>query len=757
MLNQHRHLAVPLSDWLKIGDCVLDLPRREIACPQRAQPLRITVKAQQVLMALVSQHGKVVSREALIEWVWPDTLPTDDVLTQAIAQLRKAFCEDRDAPRYLETIAKGGYRLLAPLQWLEGPEGEALAQSAPTAAQIEPATAVAPVAAETAAPAPLPPPQARGAYVWGALAALIAVAAIGAGWFARDRPEKTTAAKSAAPTLAERTGMAKVPLEYRRITSSPDNEAWPSVSPDGSQVVYSVYKRDSATLMVQTTSPVPARALTTIVPGRSDVMAAWSPDGRQLLFMRVESDSACKLMLMPSSGGDARPLADCVPNPMTTTYSWHPDARHIVARGMRTAAGDAATIQVLDLATGNWERLNYAHGERDIDTSPAYSPDGKWIAFQRNFSLADLWRMPAAGGRPQRLTHMKLNIYGFAWTPDSRRIVFSGYRSSGPNLLAVDVDDGQLLDLTVPGYDVTAPSIALKASSLAFMLSKSTSALYSLPLRPGAEAAPAPAFASTGTDMLPAVSPDGRQIAFYSDRSAQLGLWLGELGRPESLRWIEGFLPLPRYAPVWSADSRRMLVIGQDDGRSSLYEVVPGNGQVRKLAVPLESPIRADYLPDPDRLLVVADQGAGRLGLTLYDRRATPWRVLATIDDVVYASVDAAHGRVVFTRPQQSGLWQADLELRDIKALAKRPAPGAPSSRRLVVKRDGVWLAAADERCGLLWIGLEGQAPPRCLHKGDLGQTSVTYDGARDRLYFSSEREQSPDIGWAPLPAAKPR
>ena len=121
MLNQHIHTVIPESDHLRIGDCVLDLPRREIASPRADAPMRITVKSLQVLLMLVSQQGKVVSREALIEWVWADTMPSDDVLTQAITQLRKAFGDDRGAPRYLETIAKGGYRLLAPVEWILPP------------------------------------------------------------------------------------------------------------------------------------------------------------------------------------------------------------------------------------------------------------------------------------------------------------------------------------------------------------------------------------------------------------------------------------------------------------------------------------------------------------------------------------------------------------------------------------------------------------------------------------------------------------
>ena len=72
-----------------------------------------------VLLVLVENADKlVVSRDALLAEVWPDTLPTDDVITQAITQLRKAFGQERGDPRYIETIAKNGYRLLAPVELL---------------------------------------------------------------------------------------------------------------------------------------------------------------------------------------------------------------------------------------------------------------------------------------------------------------------------------------------------------------------------------------------------------------------------------------------------------------------------------------------------------------------------------------------------------------------------------------------------------------------------------------------------------------
>ena len=109
-------VAGTVPDSLRVGECSVDVPLREILAPGVRRAMRVTPKAMAVLLVLVENAGRVVTRDTLIARVWPDTLPTDDVLTQAITQLRKAFGEKRGSTRYIETIAKSGYRLLAPVE-----------------------------------------------------------------------------------------------------------------------------------------------------------------------------------------------------------------------------------------------------------------------------------------------------------------------------------------------------------------------------------------------------------------------------------------------------------------------------------------------------------------------------------------------------------------------------------------------------------------------------------------------------------------
>ncbi len=102
------------SDRLRVGQCVVDVASREVHAPGAERPLRLAPKSLAVLLALARQPGQVVTREQLLAEVWPDTLPTNDVVTQAVTQLRKAFASHGgQRSEHIETIAKTGYRLMA--------------------------------------------------------------------------------------------------------------------------------------------------------------------------------------------------------------------------------------------------------------------------------------------------------------------------------------------------------------------------------------------------------------------------------------------------------------------------------------------------------------------------------------------------------------------------------------------------------------------------------------------------------------------
>jgi len=79
------------------------------------ESVHLEPKTMQVLVHLAERAGEVVPKECLISAVWTDTFVTDDVLTRAISGLRRVFCDDAKAPQVIQTIPKGGYRLIAPI------------------------------------------------------------------------------------------------------------------------------------------------------------------------------------------------------------------------------------------------------------------------------------------------------------------------------------------------------------------------------------------------------------------------------------------------------------------------------------------------------------------------------------------------------------------------------------------------------------------------------------------------------------------
>jgi DNA-binding winged helix-turn-helix (wHTH) protein len=101
---------------LQVGEQVIDVGALRVVT--RPELPRLSGKSLAVLIELVRHCGATVTRGQLLERVWAERVITPDVLTQAIAELRRAFLDDVKSPRYIETVPRVGYRLLAPVNLL---------------------------------------------------------------------------------------------------------------------------------------------------------------------------------------------------------------------------------------------------------------------------------------------------------------------------------------------------------------------------------------------------------------------------------------------------------------------------------------------------------------------------------------------------------------------------------------------------------------------------------------------------------------
>jgi DNA-binding winged helix-turn-helix (wHTH) protein len=89
------------------------------------QSVRVEPKIMQVLVTLAERPGTVLTKEHILRQVWPETFVSEEVLTRSISELRRVFEDNPREPTYIQTIPKGGYRLLAPVV-TEGPDRQTI-------------------------------------------------------------------------------------------------------------------------------------------------------------------------------------------------------------------------------------------------------------------------------------------------------------------------------------------------------------------------------------------------------------------------------------------------------------------------------------------------------------------------------------------------------------------------------------------------------------------------------------------------------
>src|SRR5262245_9357350 len=102
-----------MAGAFSVGGWHVDPSSRTLTGPNG--DVHLEPKVMQVLVLLAEHQGKVVTKELLFQTVWPEIFVGDEVLTRTISELRRALGDDAKAPRYIQTISKGGYRLIAPV------------------------------------------------------------------------------------------------------------------------------------------------------------------------------------------------------------------------------------------------------------------------------------------------------------------------------------------------------------------------------------------------------------------------------------------------------------------------------------------------------------------------------------------------------------------------------------------------------------------------------------------------------------------
>jgi len=525
--------------------------------------LRLPPKAVEFLLCLVERNGGVVQKEELHARVWPDSNVEESSLAQTASLIRKALKPGFGVAMVIETVPRRGYRLAIPAIAVEAK----LANERSSAMVVD-----GPALALLAAPPPaIPtgeavPPGGRGVLtrrhwlIGGSLVALLSAVALITVW------------KPSAPAAVH------------PLTGATGEEDDADVSADGERVVYTWRPEGSSfyNLYVKPTSGAAPTRVTNV--DADDRCPVWSPDRSMIAFSRMRPNSR-EIRVASQIGGDGVEdrlvLATAPADPALT---WSPDGKWLAYSGANPAVGGRGGISMISLETSERRQLTSPTAAYD-DSRPRFSPDGRSVAFDRYTPVTlehDIHVVPTGGGAPIRVTTVRsAGLHGLAWSEDGRDIVFASELRGNIQLFRASLAGGDAPRwIEAAGYEVSSPSVALHGHRMAFTLAYQNVDIWRIsgPIRPTAPSPPEKLIASDRASYSPQYSPDGRRIAFISNRSGSCEVWVANAdgSKPARLTSIGG---TSAGSPAWSPDGRRIAFDRRQLGEGTFdIFVVPAEG-----------------------------------------------------------------------------------------------------------------------------------------------------------------------------------
>ncbi len=314
-----------------------------------------------------------------------------------------------------------------------------------------------------------------------------------------------------------------------------------------------------------------------------DTRPAWSPDGKQIAFIRLASKTRKQLNVISVRTKEEHTIAElegmypwlCI----IPRLSWSPDGRYLFTSA-NFGPGEACGVIAVDVKTHSIRRITQPPAGVAGDLEPAVSPDGKQIAFLRNAGEmgGDIFTVGVEGGMPRRVTFDNRDIMGFCWSADGKSLLISSRRGDGVvKLWQFDRKGRPLKQLTDGTGLATFPSAAAQGNRIAFTTYRSVTNIWRAD--------------SHGESLLisddsgnsnPQLSPDGKRLVFRSDRTGAFELWTSDRDGQNGRRITHFNGPMVN-SPSWSPDGKTIAFECRPQAHSDIcLTSADGSGKVRQ-------------------------------------------------------------------------------------------------------------------------------------------------------------------------------
>jgi Tol biopolymer transport system component/DNA-binding winged helix-turn-helix (wHTH) protein len=556
--------------------------------------IRVRLQAQpfRVLICLLERPGEVVTREEIQQRLWgTDTIVDfDHSLGTAINKLREALGDSAENPRFIETLARRGYRFIAPVAVAGAPREETSGEAREISAGTQTANHAEGEAQEWVHPRAAVPRKG----VWLPMVAMVAgaIVLVGGGFFVGMR-QRT--AYTAPPLITQ------VTFSGRVSPGDPLFESFPGTATDGSRIYFPQIENGRSVLAQALIADGETSTLTLpdelAAPSLGDI----SPDGSRLLLRNhLATAPEQALWIVSTIGGTARRI----PGILAHDATWMPDGQRVLY-----ATGDDLYIA----------RDNGAESRR-FATLPGrafwlrWSPDGarlRLTLLNSETHTSTLWEIARDGSG----AHMLLGDWNSAapaeccgsWTDDGRYYVFQSARGGTSNIWAIPEHSGifggpgKPISITNGPLDYQAPILERGGEHSGrrtfFIGLNSQSELLS--------------YDSRGKIFVPYSSglSHARRVAFSRD-----GAWVAWIRQDDDSLWrsrrdgasrlqLTG-RPMQAFTMHWSPDGRQIVMMGRQPGKPwKIYTMDADGGHLEEVLDEQRSEADPDWSPDGKKLV----------------------------------------------------------------------------------------------------------------------------------------------------------
>ena len=376
-------------------------------------------------------------------------------------------------------------------------------------------------------------------------------------------------------------------LGTTQLTFSTGLDQFPSFSPDGSSIAYSSDQNGSFEIYVKQLT-AGGREIQLTTDGQQNIEPAWSPDGQHIAYFSMNRG----IWVVPALGGSPKQLVEFGSRP-----AWSRDSSTIVfqsgaARDVgRTRAFAPSTIWSIPSAGGKPRQITQQGTPPGGHSSPAWSPDGKHIAFQASeYNWGSVWQISMEGGELRKIADVGGEPL---YAPNGKEIYLTGVRSeSGLSKVLLSpttgepVGEPEAMAGAGSGSEIRSPTISADGKRIAYTVSRTSSSLWSISLYGKSASVPVPFARDTSLrNNFPRFSHDGRKVAFTKFRPGTGGtdIWLADADGKNLTQLTTN--SAVASGPNWLPQDDRIAFLSERDGKNrTLWSISLATGKEEQLA-----------------------------------------------------------------------------------------------------------------------------------------------------------------------------